>query len=202
MFNWGHHIYTLPAPKYVQYISYGVSMTELILLGRIIMLWRSSLSTAKKNYHLYSYRFLLAADIWIFLTLILAIMMSVPAINVYTHGTHITVAHTMGATIGINSFLLLSFIFDVFGVKEKISAKRFTAAYFILNISLFIFWIALIIAGVLKADWQMHSPEIPFAEMMRRLRPAFIVFFVAGIGVATGFLMIIFKIIKHHRLTK
>ncbi|MBK7605176.1 MAG: hypothetical protein IPI15_16685 [Saprospiraceae bacterium] len=23
----------------------------------------------------------------------------------YTHGTHITVAHTMGATIGINSFL-------------------------------------------------------------------------------------------------
>lgn len=202
MFNWGHHIYTLPAPKYVQYISYGVSMTELILLGRIIILWRSSLSTAKKNYHLYSYRFLLAADIWIFLTLILAIMMSVPAINVYTHGTHITVAHTMGATIGINSFLLLSFIFDVFGVKEKISAKRFTAAYFILNISLFIFWIALIIAGVLKADWQMHSPEIPFAEMMRRLRPAFIVFFVTGIGVATGFLMIIFKIIKHHRLTK
>src|SRR5690606_40143215 len=113
------------------------------------------------------------------ISLLLAIMMSVPAINVYTHGTHITVAHTMGATIGINSFLLLSFIFDVFGIKEKISAKRFAAAYFIVNINLFIFWVALIIAGVLRSDWQMHSPEIPFAEMMRRLRPAFIVFFAA-----------------------
>ena len=41
----------------------------------------------------------MAADIWIFLTLVLAIAMSIPAINVYTHGTHITVAHTMGATM-------------------------------------------------------------------------------------------------------
>ena len=54
MFNWSHHVYTLPTPRFVQYIGYGVSMTELILLGRIIWLWRSSLTTAKKNYHLYS----------------------------------------------------------------------------------------------------------------------------------------------------
>ncbi len=109
-----------------------------------------------------------------------------------------------------STFVLLSIFMSAAGsdfmISEISDIKRtlnlFTAAYFILNISLFIFWIALIIAGVLKADWQMHSPEIPFAEMMRRLRPAFIVFFVAGIGVATGFLMIIFKIIKHHRLTK
>ncbi|MBW8360283.1 MAG: cbb3-type cytochrome c oxidase subunit I [Weeksellaceae bacterium] len=199
MFNWGHHIYTLPAPKYVQYISYGVSMTELLLLGRIIMLWRSSLTTAKKNYHLYSYRFLLAADVWILLNLILAIMMSVPAINVYTHGTHITVAHAMGTTIGINSFLLLSFIFDAFGIKEKISARRFTFAYLTVNISLLIFWVALIVAGILKADWQMHQPEKPFAEMMSMLRPAFIVFFAAGAGLAVGFLIIVYKIVKHYR---
>lgn len=203
MFNWSHHIYTLPTPRFVQYIGYGVSMTELILLGRIIWLWRSSLTTAKKNYHLYSYRFLLSADIWILLTLAVAIAMSVPAINVYTHGTHITVAHTMGATIGINSFLLLSFIFDVFNIKEKkISAKRFTFAFFILNISLFIFWVALLVAGVLKADWQMHHPEILFADMMKELRPAFIVFFISGIGVATGFYIIIYKIVKHYRMVK
>lgn len=202
MFNWSHHVYTLPTPRFVQYIGYGVSMTELILLGRIIWLWRSSLTTAKKNYHLYSYRFLLSADIWILLTLIVAIGMSVPAINIYTHGTHITVGHTMGATIGINSFLLLSFIFDVFKIKEKISAKRFTFAYFTVNISLFVFWVALLTAGVLKADWQMHHPEIPFAEMMKKLRPAFMVFFVSGIGLATGFYIIIYKIIKHYRIVK
>ena len=202
MFNWGHHIYTLPLPKYVQYISYGVSMTELILLGRIIMFWRASLTTAKKNYHLYSYRFLLSADVWILLTLLLALLMSIPAINLYTHGTHITVAHTMGATIGINSFLLLSFVFDVFEIKDNISARRFNFAYITLNSSLFVFWIALIVAGVLKADWQINHPEIPFAEMMDSLKPAFFVFFIAGVGVATGFYLIIYKIVKHYRLTK
>lgn len=88
-------------------------MTELFILGRIIWQWKSSVSEARKLYHHTAYRFLMAADIWIFLTLILAIAMSIPAINVYTHGTHITVAHTMGATIGINSFLLLAIAFDI-----------------------------------------------------------------------------------------
>ena len=113
MFNWGHHIYTLPTYAFVKHIGYAVSMTELFILGRIIWQWRSTLSTAQKHYHHNTYRLLLAADIWVFLTLILAIIMSVPAINLYTHGTHITVAHTMGATIGINSFLLLAFAFDI-----------------------------------------------------------------------------------------
>ncbi len=127
--------------------------------------------------------------------------MSIPAINVYTHGTHITVAHTMGTTIGINSFLLFSFIFDAFKIKNTISAKRFSFAYFTVNISLFIFLIALISAGILKADWQMNHPERPFTEMMNTLKPAFIIFFLAGAGLASGFLIIIYKIVKFYRDT-
>ena len=30
MFNWGHHIYTLPTYPFVKHISYAVSMTELL----------------------------------------------------------------------------------------------------------------------------------------------------------------------------
>jgi len=58
-----------------------------------------------------------------FLSLSLAIAMSVPAINVYTHGTHFTVAHTMGTTIGINSFLLLAFVFDILENKVRPYSK-------------------------------------------------------------------------------
>lgn len=202
MFNWGHHLYTLPTASYIQYISYSVSMTELLILGRIIMLWRSSLSTAKKNYHLFSFRFLLSADIWIFLTLLLAILMSIPAVNVYTHGTHITVAHTMGATIGINSFLILAFLFDIFGFHQNRSVKRFKFSYILLNTSLFIFWCALIVAGVMKAHWQMTENTKVFSEMMHDLKPAFIVFFFGGIGLATGLFLFIFKIIKQVRCIK
>ncbi|MBK7122491.1 MAG: cbb3-type cytochrome c oxidase subunit I [Chitinophagaceae bacterium] len=109
----GHHIYTLPTYPFIKHISYAVSMTELFIIGRIIWQWRSTVSTARKHFHYTAYRFIVAADIWIFLTLALAIAMSIPAVNVYTHGTHITVAHTMGATIGINSFLLLAIAFDI-----------------------------------------------------------------------------------------
>ena len=203
MFNWGHHIYTLPTYPYVKHISYAVSMTELFILGRIIWQWKSSVSTARKNYHHTAYRFLMAADIWIFLTLILALAMSIPAINVYTHGTHITVAHTMGATIGINSFLLLAIAFDILKdscVPLNKSIKWINRGYYTANFSLLIFWISLIIAGVLKAKWQMNDAKIPFSTMMLQLRPYFILFFVSGISLITGFYFILFPLLRNQAI--
>ncbi len=201
MFNWGHHIYTLPTYPFIKHISYAVSMTELIILGRIIWQWRSTVSTARKHFHHTAYRFIVAADIWIFLTLALAIAMSIPAVNVYTHGTHITVAHTMGATIGINSFLLLAIAFDILhdtciplSVKN---IKWLNRGYLTVNISLFIFWISLIAAGILKARWQMQENKLPFSSMMLMLKPYFIVFFISGFTMATGFILILYPLLKN-----
>ena len=205
MFNWGHHIYTLPTYPFVKHVSYAVSMTELLILGHIIYQWRSSVSTARKNYHHTAYRFLVAADIWIFLTLVLAITMSIPAINVYTHGTHITVAHTMGATIGINSFLLLAMAFDILKdtcVPISKSLKWLNRGYYTANISLFIFWATLIIAGVLKAKWQMSAVKIPFSIMMLQLRPYFILFFISGITMTSGFYLILYPLLKNQLLCR
>lgn len=198
MFNWGHHIYMLPTHAYVKHISYAVSMTELFIIGRIIWKWKSSVTEARKHYYELSYRFLLYADIWVFLNLVLAIFMSIPGINVFTHGTHITVAHTMGATIGINSMLLLAFVVDILWNKNNVaSAKMINIGTIILNGSLFIFWISLIAAGVLKAQWQMDTVVIPFREMMHKLRPYFITFTVAGFFMVIGFLIIIYKILTN-----
>jgi len=196
MFNWGHHIYTLPVPKYIQYISYSVSMTELLLLGRIIYYWRGSLTTAQKHYHLLAYRFLFAADLWVFLTLMLAIAMSVPAINRYTHGTHITVAHTMGATIGINSLMLLSFVMDIAVIgSEKIKRQISRALYMAVG-ALLVFWLSLILAGITKAYWQMHPEGVPFSTMMQKLRPYFIVFLLSGISLASALIYIISHVLS------
>lgn len=200
MFNWGHHIYTLPTHHYIKHIGYAVSMTELFILGRIILQWKSSVSTAHKHFHHTTYRFLVAADVWIFLTLLLAIAMSVPAINVYTHGTHITVAHTMGATIGINSFLLLAIAFDILHdtcLPFTHYKKWLSRGYWIVNISLFIFWLSLIAAGILKAKWQMDPLKINFSTMMLQLRPFFIVFFISGMIMMTGFLLILYPLVKN-----
>ncbi len=203
MFNWGHHIYTLPTYPFVKHIGYAVSMTELFILGRIIWQWKSSVSTARKHFHHTAYRFIMAADIWIFLTLALAIAMSIPTINVYTHGTHITVAHAMGATIGINSFLLLAIAFDILQdtcVPLSRNIKWLNRGYFTANISLFIFWLSLIVAGILKAKWQMSDAKVPFSTMMIQLRPYFTIFFIAGSAMTTGFMLILYPLLKNQAI--
>lgn len=203
MFNWGHHIYTLPTYPFVKHIGYAVSMTELFILGRIIWQWKSSVSMARKLNHHIAYRFLMAAEIWIFLTLVLAIAMSVPAINMYTHGTHITVAHTMGATIGINSFLLLAIAFDILHdtcIPDSQNIKWLNRGYLTTNISLFIFWISLIVAGILKAKWQMNETKVPFSTMMMQLRPYFIIFFISGFTMITGFFLILYPLLKNQTI--
>lgn len=185
MFNWGHHIYTLPTHDYIKHVSYLVSMTELVLIGRIIWQWRGTVDAARRHFHQPAFRLLFAADIWVFLTLLLAVGMSVPAINVYTHGTHVTVAHTMGATIGINSFLLLAMATDIAGPGAGRN-RSYVIGYWLANAALPVFWISLIVAGVLKAGWQMDADQSPFSTMMLRLRPAFAVFAASGALLMTG----------------
>lgn len=200
MFNWGHHIYTLPTHAYVKHISYAVSMTELFILGRIIYLWKASLTEAKKHFFRLSYRFLAAADVWVFLTLVLAIFMSIPGINVYTHGTHITVAHTMGATIGINSFILLAIAFDILSdtcQSFEPFTKLFNRGFWLANISLLVFWLSLIGAGLLKANWQMQTDPVPFQTMMLQLRPFFILFLISGITLMSGMLLLIYPLVRN-----
>jgi len=106
LFGWAHHIYIVPCALWIRLLSYAMSMTELLILGKIIWDWKKSLSEAKKDFHFLPYRFIVSSDVWILLNLSLAIAISIPAINIYTHGTHITVAHAMGSTIGINTMIL------------------------------------------------------------------------------------------------
>ena len=174
-------------------------MTELILFARIIYLWKSSLSTAAKYYHNQVYRFILAADLWVFLILGLAIAMSIPAFNVLMHGTHIVVAHTMGATIGINSMLLFAFIFNITSEYKSYqpSKKQIRIGYNLLQISLLVFVTSLIIAGILKANWQFEETTTAYSTMMQQLKPWFILFTIAGIGVMTGFYILIIYVFKN-----
>lgn len=140
------------------------------------------------------------AVVWVFLSLLLAIAMSIPAINVYTHGTHITVAHTMGATIGINSFLILAFAFDILNnscVNFDGFKSQFNKAFWLSNISLFIFWLSLITAGILKSSWMMHADRTPFAAMVYSLKPYFEVFMISGFFLLSGILWILYLMLKN-----
>ena len=198
MFNWGHHTYIVPSSPLVKEISYAISMTELLFIGRIIYSWRKSYIAAKLNYHYLPFRILSTGDLWVLLNLILSIAISVPTINRYTHGTHITVAHAMGATIGINTMLLLgSLFFMVDQIAPKILKKLknyFSFSIRLLNISLMIFWMSLLISGLIKSiDIQRKDA---FAVMMQNLQPYFKIFTFSGILVMLGLFLILVPLLK------
>ncbi len=199
MFGWAHHTYILPTYPWIRYVAYGVSMTEWIVLATIIFNWKRTLPKVEKDNHPMAYRFLLATDFWIFLNLILALLISIPAINFFTHGTHITVAHSMGTTIGINTTILLSaLLFTTSKVNKHFVTDRFLIkkGFIIFNISLFFFWCSLLVAGIKKSYWMYVVKEGLFSEMQEGLTLVFISFFVFGVGLFIAIVMISIPVVK------
>lgn len=174
-------------------------MTEWIVLAYIIYSWKKSLSKENKQQYPMAYKFLVAADFWVFLNLIVALFISIPAINFFTHGTHITVAHSMGSTIGINTTILLaSALFIVSKLNSKNNTNRFLIrkGYLLFNVSLFLFWCSLLVAGVKKSHWMYFTEEVHFSEMQNSLYYIYIAFFVFGIGIATSIVMLSIPLLK------
>jgi len=184
MFNWGHHIYNVPGAAWIRDTSYIISMTEWVFLIRMIQGFKSKLDERRKFRHLITYRFIIAAEFWVFMNLLLTLAMSVPAINRYTHGTHITVAHAMGATIGINSMILLASFSYMLGMDTKASGVRRTIGicYWTAQYSLAVFWGALIAAGVIKAYGATVRNLDDFQEIMKPVLPAIKAFSFSGFG--------------------
>ena len=192
MFGWAHHTYLVPSETWIRTFAYVVSMTELFIFGKIIWDWRGSLESWQINRHCNAYRFLFAADIWVFVNLGLALFISVPAFNLITHGTHITVAHAMGSTIGINTMILLASIFYV--IREELPtethaacSKQLRLGFWIANVSLGVFFLALILAGAGKGLFDGGS----FQEMMLSIRPFLLAFTISGVALMIGLWIIL-----------
>jgi len=187
MFNWGHHIYNIPAAPWIRDISYAISMTEWVLLINIMRSFKSKLGEAQRLANILPYRFLLASEIWVFLNLVLAILISIPAVNIFTHGTHVTVAHAMGTSIGINTMILfasLAYILEIRNPKLLAgNATLITGLLCAAHMALLVFWIALITAGVTKG-YQIVLNHLPFEMVMAMIRGELYVFSFSGVIVA------------------
>ena len=48
MFGWAHHTYIIPHKPWIRILAYGISMTEWIILGSMILNWRKSLNQKQK----------------------------------------------------------------------------------------------------------------------------------------------------------
>ncbi len=194
MFGWAHHTYIVPASPWIRHLAYFISMTELLVLAKIIWSWKSTLSQAKKYHHQAAYQFMLASEIWIFFNLTLAILISIPAINLFTHGTHITVAHSMGSTIGINTMILLASVFFILqgDPAKQADHPAFKSGIWLSNLALLVFWWSLILAGYTKGKLSFTT-ELSFQEIMDEVLPYLMTFTVAGIALFMGIALIVWR---------
>ncbi len=190
MFNWGHHIYSAPTAGWIRHTAYAISMAEWVLLIDIIRGFKAKLAENRRLGHLTTYRFLVTAELWVFLNLALALLMSFPFLNRYTHGTHVTVAHAMGTTVGINTMILLGSLSWMLRIDQAGAARRWMERGRLLAVySLLVFWVALIVAGLIKG-WRMTALGITdHTRLMAPVDPVLQVFVVAGFGVAAGLAM-------------
>ncbi|TDQ25401.1 cbb3-type cytochrome c oxidase subunit I [Tenacibaculum caenipelagi] len=192
MFGWAHHTYIIPMQPWIRYVAYGISMTEWIILAHIIYSWKQSLSIQKQEEYPIAYKFLVVADLWVFLNLILALVFSIPAINFFTHGTHITVAHSMGTTIGINTSILFASLFFIASkLKPDFTFKKIKQYVTLYNVSLLLFWVVLLMAGIKKSHWMYFTKNVLFSEMQESLFYVYIAFFSFGLLLVISILRII-----------
>ncbi|HIP36329.1 MAG TPA: cbb3-type cytochrome c oxidase subunit I [Crocinitomix sp.] len=200
MFGWAHHTYIIPSLPWIRFVAYGISMTEWIIFVHIIYNWKRTLSQEQKKINLVAYKFLIAADVWVFLNLFLALLMSIPSLNYYTHGTHVTVAHSMGTTIGINTSILLAsvayIITKIYKSNVLLNNKVIRIGFLIFYISFLVFWIALVWSGIYKSIWLINHANTSFGNLHESSYPIFLIFIIAGNILFVGLLMITLPMIK------
>ncbi len=109
--NFGHHTYHLPQRALVNWISFVVSMTEIIILTRAVSdLWHIIRDKVTQPFSAARACFL-AAKWWTIAILLTSVIISVPPLNAIIHGTYAVTGHAMGATIGIDTMILLGALF-------------------------------------------------------------------------------------------
>ncbi len=187
--NFGHHTYHLPQSHTVKWISFVVSMTEIIILARVV--WEiAAMLRARSPGPADSVRlFVTAAKWWTAFILATALIISVPPFNALIHGTTVVMGHGMGAEIGIDAMILfaafswmLGEIITRRGGDPKLLASRRIRLQIIglnVGVAVLIGWLTL--AGLITGVQRYHGLAAP--EWLTTSYP----FVLAGSGVVSAY---------------
>jgi nitric oxide reductase subunit B len=175
-------------------------MTEWVILFYMIREWKLSFSKTDEIRNTMAYRFLISADNWVLANLVIALLISIPAINLFTHGTHITVAHSMGTTVGINTSILFASLCYILVSKNKSRSnnleRKLNIGFYLFNISLGIFLSTLLIMGINKSFWQFTEPLISFSDFQNGQHYYFVAFAISGTLLALSLLWLVIPLLK------
>lgn len=155
--NYAHHTYHIPQAHYIKWISFLVSMAEIIILYVVMVdishnIRKKVLANCKTTHQ----HFLYLTKNWTGGLLVLAILISVPPLNTLIHGTHAVTAHAMGSEIGIDSYALFAALtyllhqwlsHDAWS-HERLNGKRVHRLISSMNITFFALFSWLLFSGI------------------------------------------------------
>ena len=193
--NYGHHTFHLPQSPWIHWISFVVSMLEVIVLARVFLdllaLRRASTGSGELGV---PDRFIRSATLWMFVLLLLALAISVPPVNALIHGTHVVVAHSMGSMIGIDSMILwgaLAYMLQFLATPAAAAAvgTPVRRAILFVNLLLAIFLVAFLGNGIATGLDRYMGPSAPDTSVVSSAFPA--VMALSGVGLAAAILWIL-----------
>lgn len=173
--NFAHHSYHLPQSELVKWISFVVSMMEIVILMRVVYdLWSLVRDTERRSFCAARASFT-AAKWWTAAILLTSVIISIPPLNAVIHGTYVVTGHAMGATIGIDTMILIGAIVWILAeylraargpdAGDQLHRRAIRRALIGLNVSVaaLVLWlhVAGIATGVTRAAFAPGEPYVP-----------------------------------------
>ena len=200
--NFAHHSYHLPLNEIVKWIAFVVSMLEIIILVRAVSdLWALVRRSEERPFCATRGSFA-AAKYWSVAIVGSAILISIPPLNAIIHGTYAVVGHAMGATIGIDTMILLGaaiWILSEFltmrdgpDSSEVLHGRRMRWSVIGLNVSVALLVLWLHVAGIVTGVTRMQlAPEETYVPPMWLGASSGIMFAITGTMVFAFFLLVL-----------
>lgn len=186
--NYGHHTYHIPQSEIVKWVSFVVSLTESIILARVVWDIARQVSQRHRPHFEVTRFFLNSARWWTCAMLFSAVLISIPPLNGLIHGTQVVTAHAMGTEIGIDSMVLFAAISWMLGEViarrgckiDVLSTARMRWVCIALNVfaALLILWLH-VSGSIVGLTRYQHLPP---PEWLRITSPY--LFAVTGLGTA------------------
>ena len=203
--NFAHHSYHLPQDHIVKWISFVVSMLEITILCRVVYeLWKLVNATDEQAFCAARGSFA-ASKHWTVFILLSAVLISIPPLNAIIHGTYVVTGHAMGATIGIDTMILLGAIIWILG--EHLQAREGELASTVLHtpsmkrvvvglnlgVAALVLWLHVsgVITGVTRAGFAPGETYVP---------PAWLAAWNGIVFAATGVVALVFFVLLLARL--
>jgi len=115
LFDFGHHNYPSPQPHALKLVAFCATMLAAVSFYRHSRAARRLVRLPDPATAAFRH-----VEYWTLFAVGSGLLMAVPPINAYTHGTYVVVGHTMGSMIGVNVLLLAAVVYRLRGARGRL----------------------------------------------------------------------------------